>query len=597
MNKYIFILSVFVLFSCTSKNTDNTEYLFEDIDNLTLEEAIEQIKKQNEDFQKIVAFYDSPGFFDESEAAVYTKDEEKYSELPEFMQAVDIERGYREYFAAVYLSQENKYPETELKIENDEHGIEIPAKPEFYTKAIYYHNGSVDTTRRALGHWTDFPTAKVIDSIHTVASYSYAGEYDQFEVKNKLEIEGGAIKISKIKGNTVELYLSGTARDYEKIVALNDEGKVLSFSSSTSTTEGAGKVYKKYAKAFDALAKKADKFKSKEELKKEITKTLSKLPSVDDDSRPTIYNAMYKGNVHSIIIYIPKEKFSRKVSVTLVNKNACKSDLVYTFDTENKKYGFTNQDGEFVIEPTYANLEQSNYLYYYLEKESKDDESVYETYFLDIPAKTLRLISGIDIAGVPTFDCIIAEKDEKYAVWGAEGKPVTGYIYDMVEEIPGNDKLMAVAINRKYGIIDEMGNTILPAEYSYIGDFLDNRAIIDKNHKPFAFIDEQGKQVISLTQYESVREFSDGLAAVKKNDLWGFINTTGKLVIPFKYNKVDPFSYGVTMAVIDGLAGLIDTKGNEIAPIESSSYWVNENFGKRAYNFGGKKYNHLGQAE
>ena len=53
-------------------------------------------------------------------------------------------------------------------------------------------------------------------------------------------------------------------------------------------------------------------------------------------------------------------------------------------------------------------------------------------------------------------------------------------------------------------------------------------------------------RVVIDFQYESAREFSDGLAAVKSNDLWGYIDTTGKVTVPFAYKTPDvgPFSEG-----------------------------------------------------
>ena len=44
--------------------------------------------------------------------------------------------------------------------------------------------------------------------------------------------------------------------------------------------------------------------------------------------------------------------------------------------------------------------------------------------------------------------------------------------------------------------------------------------------------------------YDEVRELKEGLAAVKKNSHWGFINEKGELVIPCIYDEVHDFSEG-----------------------------------------------------
>lgn len=64
--------------------------------------------------------------------------------------------------------------------------------------------------------------------------------------------------------------------------------------------------------------------------------------------------------------------------------------------------------------------------------------------------------------------------------------------------------------------------------------------------------------------YEDIRSFSEGLAAVKKNGKWGFIDTKGTLVIPFtdQYTPVGSFSNGlVLVAAKNGKYGFLNTDG------------------------------------
>lgn len=54
-------------------------------------------------------------------------------------------------------------------------------------------------------------------------------------------------------------------------------------------------------------------------------------------------------------------------------------------------------------------------------------------------------------------------------------------------------------------------------------------------------------RVVVDFQYSEARDFSEGLAAVKSDDLWGYIDHTGQVAIPFTYNvpEVGPFSEGL----------------------------------------------------
>jgi len=79
----------------------------------------------------------------------------------------------------------------------------------------------------------------------------------------------------------------------------------------------------------------------------------------------------------------------------------------------------------------------------------------------------------------------------------------------------------------------------------------------------WGFINKSGKEIIPI-KYDHARVFSDGLAAVRLNDKWGFIDPTGKIVTQFKYDEVHQgFSNGrAVVAVGGGGAITIDKKGN-----------------------------------
>jgi len=76
--------------------------------------------------------------------------------------------------------------------------------------------------------------------------------------------------------------------------------------------------------------------------------------------------------------------------------------------------------------------------------------------------------------------------------------------------------------------------------------------------------------------YKNRKEFSEGLAAVEFGNIisrkWGFIDKTGKEVIPFIYSDVLSFSEGLAAVRIgndeNGKWGFIDINGNEIIPFE-----------------------------
>ena len=60
----------------------------------------------------------------------------------------------------------------------------------------------------------------------------------------------------------------------------------------------------------------------------------------------------------------------------------------------------------------------------------------------------------------------------------------------------------------------------------------------------------------------------NGIMRVKLNHKWGFIDTTGNVVVAPKYNEVTNFSYGVARVRVGRKWGLIDTAGKIIIKIE-----------------------------
>lgn len=69
-------------------------------------------------------------------------------------------------------------------------------------------------------------------------------------------------------------------------------------------------------------------------------------------------------------------------------------------------------------------------------------------------------------------------------------------------------------------------------------------------------------------KYESARNFSEGLAGVKYNDKWGFINKNGEEVIGFKYSGVGDFKQGLAVVHANGKWGFIDKNGREVIPLK-----------------------------
>ena len=114
---------------------------------------------------------------------------------------------------------------------------------------------------------------------------------------------------------------------------------------------------------------------------------------------------------------------------------------------------------------------------------------------------------------------------------------------------------------------------------SVYGGFNDGLLMVIKDGKN-GFIDKTGKLVIPC-EYNA-RPFSEGLAVVHEynpdrdennSDDWGFIDTTGNVVIPIKYDWVGSFQNGRAAFKDNGKFGLIDKEENISCPAVYDSIW------------------------
>ena len=67
-----------------------------------------------------------------------------------------------------------------------------------------------------------------------------------------------------------------------------------------------------------------------------------------------------------------------------------------------------------------------------------------------------------------------------------------------------------------------------------------------------------------VTGYTSVDCLKDGLAGVKQNGKWGFIDNTGKVVIPVQYDNAWVFENGKALVQLNGEEFYIDETGKRL---------------------------------
>ena len=178
--------------------------------------------------------------------------------------------------------------------------------------------------------------------------------------------------------------------------------------------------------------------------------------------------------------------------------------------------------------------------------------------------------SGRNIYGYHKYQWIVMQLNDKtLQVYDYSGRLIGEY--EDVRNFAINN-LAAVEKYGKWGLIDTEGQVILPIEYDAV-DYYDGRVMIGTENKyggspwKWGFIDLETQVVAYMDGDYLVRGYSEGLAVVSIDGKEGYVDSTGQLVIPAKYEVAGPFSEGLAAVCEVPLDyAYIDTAGNAVIP-------------------------------
>ena len=182
-----------------------------------------------------------------------------------------------------------------------------------------------------------------------------------------------------------------------------------------------------------------------------------------------------------------------------------------------------------------------------------------------------------------------------------------------------------------YGIIDKTGDEIVPCEYNAVGNFSEGLAavqnstgkwgFVDMNHNvviPFSFdglpltldgkngfsdglcavtdsndnvfyINKSGAKVgKTFAEEDRVSNHVQGLAAVRDNGSWYFMDTTGVKKSTVAYEEIFPFINKTAMVKIGGKYGFVDKNLNYVVQptLASGSSWLSTIYSNGYYVLG-----------
>ncbi|HEU4719450.1 MAG TPA: WG repeat-containing protein [Bacteroidia bacterium] len=235
-------------------------------------------------------------------------------------------------------------------------------------------------------------------------------------------------------------------------------------------------------------------------------------------------------------------------------------------------YGYIDLKGNWVIEPQY--LDAGNF-----------SEGL-------ASAVTLKA-SDMDCMqkGEGDDDADDSNGDDDQSSFDILRKGITGNGYDVYSK----GLTYSVKHRRLYGYIDPQGVMVIPARYERAEEFSCGRAYVCFRNK-WGVIDRSGNWImapvldwLSYMDYdysmpnegdegsysplgysagatENLYRFSENFGVIYKYGKYGFIDTTGNIVVAPVYDKVQPFHNGLAAVRYNGLWGYIDKTGKEVIP-------------------------------
>lgn len=149
-----------------------------------------------------------------------------------------------------------------------------------------------------------------------------------------------------------------------------------------------------------------------------------------------------------------------------------------------------------------------------------------------------------------------------------------------------DDTLFPARVGDQYGYINRKGQIVIKPQFDSAEKFSDGLALVEQGGKKIditdgistrafgkrSYIDRTGKVVIQLGKMQIAKSFSEGLAAVWMDSpcdrsCYGYIDTTGKVVLPQKYQTAGAFTNGTAdVRMADDKWGVIDKSGKFIIP-------------------------------
>jgi len=410
-----------------------------------------------------------------------------------------------------------------------------------------------------------------------------------------------------------------------------------------------------YTKALNKVSK--GKISSERDLEIFLEKNLPKEPP--KEIQLSTLNYKFGGPVERIVLHISTNDLvnvNEKATLHRREDLKTKSNGFYiATDSQMNKFGLVDAYGKWVAEPFADELRNINKFffasrswikdpnnpehqrsedkYYWLNSKTKNLESVkFELDNYDIIADRFFTIETETNGPIGAFDAVlgkvvipmqyssfnhrdgffIGRKDGDSEIFTLNGKRLINKKFSRIDVF--GDYIYTSTTGKDFDsedVYDKKGKRITNGQWDISQGFgLDNLMLVTKCKKEVIdgvrhtsgctsqYLNTKAQIAFDTSNYSQLKAFSNGLAAVKDDDFWGYINPQGKLVIPTMYQHADYFQNKYAYVEKGDKAYLIDGDNNLIKELPDTrrSVTLSIDGNEAQYNlYNGESYNSVGE--
>lgn len=295
---------------------------------------------------------------------------------------------------------------------------------------------------------------------------------------------------------------------------------------------------------------------------------------------------------------------------------------------KDNKWGVINSVGNYVIDPSYAemiivpNKKSGVFIVTY---DIDYDSGTYKTKVLNEKNQEIfkeyekiEAITNQDKNGNLLYEenVLKVQKNERFGLINLNGKEVLKPEYEEIVAVLGIENSFKIKKDGKYGIVDNEGKIVVDAKYADIDvlgkdnksgfivkddsgksgiiDYSENKVLeikydsIEKIYKNDLYVVvSEGKQKlvnrngedVLTTGFDSIKEIllsQENAVIFEKSNKYGIMNLSGEVIIESKYDLLKQSKMGIFIAKLGEKYGIINIQKEEKLPFEYSSIIYND---------------------